>query len=81
MARDIDAQQSANAAIETASGTAEEMRAREERLLREGYVRVPAITPDNELLEMQYKWQEASSPISPLFKMTIALTWRRKSAG
>jgi hypothetical protein len=62
----------------TASGSAEEMRVQEERLLREGYVRVPAITPDDELLEKQYKWQEASPPISPLFNTTIALTWRRK---
>lgn len=41
----------------TASGSAEEMRVQEERLLREGYVRVPAITPDDELLAKQYKWQ------------------------
>ena len=60
----------------TVSGSAQEMRVQEERLLREGYVRVPAITPDDELLAKQYKWQEASPPISPLFKTTIALTWR-----
>ena len=68
--------QSGTDATCTASGSADEMRVQEEGLLREGYVRVPAITPDDELLAKQYKWQEASPPISPLFKTTIALTWR-----
>ena len=71
-------EQSPTGAPCTMSGSAEEMRVQEERLLREGYVRVPAITPDDELLQMQYKWQESSPPISPLFKTVIALTWRRK---
>jgi hypothetical protein len=66
-------------AICTLSGSAEEMRAHEERLLQEGYVRVPAITPDVELLAFQYKWQESSPPISPLSNTTITLTWRKKN--
>jgi hypothetical protein len=60
-------------AICTLSGSAEEMRAHEERLLQEGYVRVPAITPDVELLAFP------SPPISPLSNTTITLTWRKKN--
>ena len=71
-------EQSVTDATCTASGSAEDMRVQEERLLREGYVRVPAITPDDQLLAMQYKWEESSPPISPLFKTLIALTWRPK---
>ncbi len=53
------------------------MRVEEERLLREGYVRVAPLTPDGELLPMQYKWQEPA-PITSLFKRTVVLTWRKQ---
>lgn len=53
------------------------MRVEEERLLGEGYRRVPAITPDEELEPMQYKWEEPA-PITSLFKQTVTLTWCRK---
>ena len=68
--------------IVTTHGSVEQMREQEQRLLSEGYERVPAVKPDNELLEMQYKWQEEAAPISSLFQKTVALTWRgRASSG
>ena len=57
------------------SGSPEEMRVAEERLLAKGYTRVPAITPDEELLDGEYKWVEPPK-ISSLFKTEVSLTWR-----
>ena len=57
------------------SGSPEEMRVEEERLLKEGYTSVPAITPDDELLDGEYKWAEPPK-ISSLFKTEVILTWR-----
>lgn len=64
-----------NESINTASGSAGQMRSQEERLLAQGYERVPAITPDEELMPGQYKWNE-SPPISSLFNTEVVLTWR-----
>jgi hypothetical protein len=57
------------------SGSPEEMRVEEERLLSKGYTRVPSITPDDELLDAEYKWVEPPK-ISSLFKTEVTLTWR-----
>jgi hypothetical protein len=57
------------------SGTPEEVRLEEQRLLIKGYTRVPAITPDDELLDGEYKWVEPPK-ISSLFKTEVILTWR-----
>ena len=57
------------------SGSPEEMRVEEERLLSKGYTRVPPITPDDELLDAEYKWVEPQK-ISSLFKTEVTLTWR-----
>ena len=57
------------------SGSPEEMRVEEEHLLSKGYTRVPSITPDDELLDAEYKWVE-SQKISSLFKTEVTLTWR-----
>ena len=57
------------------SGSPEEMRVEEERLLSKGYTRVPSITPDDELLDAEYKWV-APQEISSLFKSEGTLTWR-----
>ena len=57
------------------SGSPEEMRVEEERLLRKGYTRVPSITPDDQLLDAEYKWV-APQEISSLFKSEVTLTWR-----
>lgn len=65
--------------VVTAHGSAEQMRAQEQRLLSEGYERVPALKADSELSEMQYKWQEETAPVSSLFESRVALTWRKKS--
>jgi hypothetical protein len=61
--------------LNSASGSPEQMRLEEERLLIKGYTRVPAITPDDELLDGEYKWDEPP-PISSLFKAEVVLTWR-----
>ena len=57
------------------SGSTEEMRVAEERLLVKGYTRVRSITPDDELLDGEYKWVEPPK-ISSLFKTEVSLTWR-----
>ena len=62
--------------VSTLSGPPEAMRVEEERLLREGFERVPPLTPDAQLKAMQYKWHEPA-PITSLFKQTVVLSWRK----
>jgi len=62
-------------ALQSTTGFPEEMRAEEERLLIKGYTRVPVMTPDDKLLDREYKWG-APSKTRSLFRLEVVLTWR-----